>query len=186
MMVEHAKDFQDLHYALVDSFSALTVAEVHGSLCGILCSPAAESGIEEWFNHVLESVAEEQHEGLRTLLQQLLRSTEEQLDSADFSFTPLLLDNEQADLADRCQALIDWCSSFIFGFGLGHGDPQVLPADGLEFYRDLENICRLTIPEAPDESSERSYEEIVEYIKVGALLLRQMKVGFVLSGQSLH
>jgi uncharacterized protein YgfB (UPF0149 family) len=186
MMVEQAKDFQDFHYALADSRSALTVAEAHGSLCGILCSPALETNIDEWFDHTLEGVAAGQQAELREKLESLVGSTEEQLDSADFTFAPLLTDDDQADLAERVQALVDWSSSFIFGFGLGNGVPEELPEDGWEFFQDLQNFCRLDIPDAPDESAERAYTELVEYLKIGVLLLRNLKLGSVFSSQSPH
>ena len=146
-------------------------AEFHGLLCGMLC---ADPGLtaDGWLkaiSHEIRNLADDSG-----LLRQLYRSTRTQLDSDSLDFHLLLPDDEQA-LGERTMALGDWCQGFLSGLGLGGlNATENLPDEADEFIRDVSQIAQLGLDASDeDESDETAYAEIVEYLRVGVLLLRQ-------------
>ena len=105
-------------------------AEVHGQLCGLLCTITSTQAKSMWFASVLASfqdqpgkLSEKAAAGSAALaeLDQLFSATCEQLDSADMDFA-LLIENESTRVMNRMTCLSDWCSGFVYGFGMGTGN----------------------------------------------------------------
>jgi uncharacterized protein len=121
-------------------------------------------------------------------LRQLYRSTRTQLDSDSLEFHLLLPDDEQV-LGERTMALGDWCQGFLAGLGLGGlSATENLPDEADEFIRDVSQIAQLGLEASDeDESDETAYADIVEYLRVGVLLLRQtLDPSPAVPGQRLH
>jgi uncharacterized protein YgfB (UPF0149 family) len=80
-------------------------------------------------------------------------------------------------LEDRTIALAQWCGGFLAGLASG-GEFEVLSEEGREAIDDLQQIARaeLTAPEGegPDnEEDEVAFTEIVEYVRVVTLMMRE-------------
>lgn len=154
---------------LLDGAHALTeVPEAHGTLAGALCAGDA-FGPAEWFGEVFPEgrpgVAEA---GMRDLY----RATREALAAGQLQFEPLLPDDD-APLAERAQALGEFCQGFLYGLGTSAlPDPESLPEQVAEIVRDLGAITRVgTDPEESEEDNEQAYAELVEFVRVGVQLL---------------
>ena len=143
----------------------VTASGCHGLLCGLLAAraPGARAA---YARHSVGS--EEPPELLGTLHDETLR----QLDTTDFDFE-LLLPDDEAGLADRVDAMADWCDGFVFGVGAAGRAIADLPADSAEFLGDAMEIARARSDSVSGgEDDEAAYTEVVEYVRVGVLLVR--------------
>ena len=109
--------YADIQDAVSHYQGSGSAAEAHGLLAGMLCiDPAIAS--EQW----LDSLADPEERVVQSfdlaLLEQLFEATRKQLDDFDFSFEPLLPDDDMP-LPERALALSEWCQGFLGGLGFG-------------------------------------------------------------------
>lgn len=142
----------------------VTASECHGMLCGLLAVHVADP--RRQFAH-LAIDAEAPPELLGTLFDETLH----QMDDEGLEFH-LLLPGDEVDLATRTQALADWCDGFIHGLGTAGRKVDDLPEQSAEFLRDAMNIARADADTASGEGDEAALVELIEYVRVGALLMR--------------
>ena len=169
MLVAHVPLFERLTRLL----DPLDPAELHGLLCGLLCAdPTLDR--DRWLTLAREELAGdvELTEPVCDLLAKLLEFGAAQLDAADGSVTPLLPDDD-APLRRRADALGAWCQGLLYGLGLGQADRDgALSADSREFLRDVTEIAQVGFEtDAASEADETAYAEVVEYLRVGLLMI---------------
>ncbi|MSR15983.1 MAG: YecA family protein [Gammaproteobacteria bacterium] len=157
--------------ALSDLDSDVEPAECHGVLCGMLCSP---DGFEtaQWLRHLTgypEGVTDELV--VDGALTDLIHSTLRGMDSDDYGFELLLTDDDES-LVLRTDALGSWCRGFLSGFGTMTGVSGI-SAESREFLEDLYKIGQVDPDEASNEVGEHAFLEIVEYTRMGTILLRE-------------
>jgi uncharacterized protein YgfB (UPF0149 family) len=107
-------------------------------------------------------------------LEQLLEFTRKQLDGERTDFE-LLFPPDDAGLPQRAFALTQWCDNFLLGLSTGGlSNETKLPTEVEEFITDLAEISRMEHDiEAPTQSDEYNYSELMEYIRVGVMLLNE-------------
>jgi yecA family protein len=168
-------DYPALGHLLQRAGAETQPAESHGILCGMLC---AQYDVDRgrWMNELFASEAEPSDLLARELadaLEPLREETVRQLHDENFGFE-LLLPDDQEPLARRAQALADWCRGFLLGFSTLGGVQAGLSGDAQEVLGDLVQISRLQGEEGvDDEQEEESLVEIIEYVRVGVLLIRE-------------
>ena len=155
---------------LLDPFEP---AELHGLLCGLLCADPALD-YDRWLVLVREELAggAELTEPVCDLLAKLLEFGAAQLNAADGSVTPLLPDDD-APLRRRTDALGAWCQGLLYGLGLGQVEQHGrLSEESREFLRDATAIAQVGFEtEEGSEADETAYAEVVEYLRVGLLMI---------------
>ena len=109
-------------------------------------------------------------------LTEAFESTAQQLADEDMGFELWLPDDDEM-LEDRTMALAQWCSGFLAGLASG-GQFEVLSEEAREAIGDLQQIARaeLTMQEGEDQDSEEdevAFTEIVEYVRVVTLMMRE-------------
>ena len=111
---------------------------------------------------------------VRAVLQQAWEHTTESLDASECTFDLMLPDDEEP-LVQRTAALGSWCHGFLAGLGLaGVGDHhKSLSGDAREFLDDVQEMSRIESDPDEDDEAEAAYAELVEYLRVGVLLLRE-------------
>ena len=166
--------FEHFSEALAQSESPLPPAEVHGLMSALVCVP----GVGRM------SVLQGEVQGpdvdapaaapVRAMLQKAWEHTTEALDATDFTFDLLLPDDEEP-LEQRTAALGSWCHGFLAGLGLaGVGEHhKALSGDAREFLDDVQEMSRIESDPEEDDEAEAAYAELVEYLRVGVLLLRE-------------
>jgi uncharacterized protein YgfB (UPF0149 family) len=157
---------------VLDQVGAMTgPAECHGLIAGYLCAKKDFDTSDELLS-VLDLPESAGREML--VIERLADETFRQLESEDCIFQPLLPD-ETEPLETRAAALGEWCHGFLLGLGFsGLRDQEMHSPEGHEFIRDLTAFTRAgTDPVADEEENERALIEVVEYIRMGALLLRE-------------
>lgn len=147
-------------------------AEIHGMLCGMLCTRHDLAG-DTWLRHLADEniVSDFNHvESLR----ELYVATVRQFRDDDFGFF-LLLPDDDSDLSARATSLGFWCQGFLSGLGLGGmGEDTPLPAEAHEFLKDVSQIAWVGFDaNDADDEDETAYTEIVEYMRTGVLLISQ-------------
>ena len=143
-------------------------SDLHGSLTGYLCA-GGKAGVDNW------PVALELEPDPATLrneaLHQLYRDCRAQLDDPDLGFEPLL-PAEDAPVERRADALVEWCRGFLGGVGLsGSALGQTLSADANEVLADLGRIASSRFSYDDAEEDESALSEVLEFVRVGVLLL---------------
>lgn len=160
--------YQDLEAALRRAGSPCDAAECHGTLCGLICSGAANAEAV-WLEQILEQDASAT---ARDALHALYLETRASLAGDEMRFTPLLPDDDRP-LDERVEALVEWCQGFLYGLGIAELPPaERLSAEVQEVMRDFTEIARAGFEAGSQgEEDETAYAEIVEYLRVGAQLL---------------
>ena len=167
-----AFDFDEFTSHLLEQGLQASPAQLHGCLCGLLAGAAAsqaEVGLAA-LNQVLEL---DLHGELAHQVMQLYTSTAASLRDDEFNFYPFLPD-DGVDLAARTAALAGWCESFLAGYAQvaagGDRQPEALPGDSGEILGDFAAIAQAGVDESEhEEESERSYAELIEYIRFAAI-----------------
>jgi len=182
-MISASISFQTLAEAMEKAGALLGPAESHGMLCGLLCARTdAEPGT--WLMHILDEqtggeqtgsevrtgdvLAEECREQLLSVYQE----TEQQLAGESYDLRLMLPDDDEP-LALRSEALGEWCQGFLFGLAMS--EEQIwdkLSPEAAEVGHDFTEIAGVVAPEGEElEADETAYAELVEYVRMGAMLI---------------
>lgn len=168
----HAELSRTLH-ALRAGVSA---SELHGSITGFLCAGGLPRD-GRWLHALaLDEVdAAVADAGEQQLFDRLFSACAEELADPELAFG-LLLPDDSASIDDRAVALVDWCRGFLGGLGVSGADvDNGLGGEGGEVLSDLARIAATRF-DAGDtaEDDEEAYAEVVEYVRVGVLLLHSV------------
>jgi uncharacterized protein YgfB (UPF0149 family) len=114
--------------------------------------------------------------GLDSVLTEAHECTAQQLDDEEFGFSLWLPDDEEP-LEERIIALGRWCSGFLAGLVCG-GPLDTLSEEAREAIEDLQQIAKaeMTAQESSGddcEEDENAFVEIVEYVRVVALMMHE-------------
>ena len=166
--------FDTLDSALRDASAELEAAEAHGILSGLACF-GGTSGVAILQGEVFGERASDTDLGeCPGLLSQLWQNTCGALHSDEYTFEPMLPDDD-VRLDHRTRAFGEWCAGFLAGLGLG-GVRQMnaeFSDESTEFLHDLNEMSRIEPDLTFDEESEAAYAELVEYVRVGVMLLSE-------------
>lgn len=161
-------DFDRVEQALDEA--AVGAAEAHGVLAGMICA-SGPVGLSDWWSQIRE---DDEQTAVPAVLGQVHAETSTSLAEVTGTFDLMLPDDED-DLGDRAEALHLWCSGFLYGYGVAGGrDPAQLPEDAAEVLRDIGQFAQASFDLGDDdEEDELAYSELVEYLRVGVLLLHE-------------
>ena len=143
------------------------IADGHGLLCGML-SGKPDLTVDEWLKLVFNGPTPNVD---TDVLRRLYLTTAEGLQEDRFDFAPLLPDDDES-LGERVVALGRWCQGYLTGLGLAGIDTRELSGDAEEFLRDVAQIAHATLSSDEGEAGERDFAEVVEYLRVGVMLVR--------------
>ncbi len=162
--------------ALFSGGSAVSAAECHGVLCGILCA-SGSSDMQRWVRHLFEARTTDRQitEDALKLLHEVHQCTLSEINHETLEFT-MLLPEAGESMGVRISGLADWCSGFSLGLIMGGLNDKMLVSDDVrEFVEDVQYIsdASFTEDEGNPDQSERSFTEIEEYVRMGVLLLNE-------------
>ena len=166
--------------ALREQGLAVTPAELHGLLSGMICGGMAVDDdswvgpVSDYANEgtpltdgakaVVRTVFDAASAELGGLAKTLFTSTAAEL--ADYEFdVSLLLPAKDADLMLRAEALSEWATNFISGLGLMGLDKAKLSPEVTEAVSVMEEISQLGIDEDEDMSEQALlFDNVVAYV----------------------
>ena len=167
-------DFEHTLVIAKGNLEAPELAECHGVCCGLLCRRGNVS--LDAFMGLLDMLELVRNPGtaLKISLDELLVSSKAQLADEDFSIA-LWLPSDGETLEDRTMALSHWCNGFLAGLGAsGEDGLKSLSEDANEALRDLQQISSADVSDTTEsEEDERAFAEIVEFIRIVVLMIRE-------------
>jgi uncharacterized protein YgfB (UPF0149 family) len=174
-------DYDSLRDSLAQAGAVVTLAELHGGVCGALCAGGAPAAAY-WLEDCLDDQELDATEELGASLASFVAASSRMLEETGFEFEPLLPDDD-APLEEQVQALALWCHGFVTG--LGANAPE-LAASGVrasdsgeagaiaEVLGDFTEISRAGLSE--DEADGRdqadfALAELREYVRAGVQMV---------------
>ncbi len=146
-------------------------AEVHGVICGLICGGVELDG-KSWlepFNDLINEGFGLPSEAKR-VAEEIYHTSCYQIGDANLSFA-LLLPDDNIPLDERAEAMSQWVQSFLVGFGMVQQELNKASEDLQELIKDFSDISQVSLDfEQEDEESEVAYAEVIEYLRVGAIL----------------
>lgn len=179
---------EPLHHEDLDALArrlrlGVDASELHGSLCGYLAGGATAHG-----GNLLEVLQLEGTESLvltatdQAALAALLLQCRAAMEDDELGFEALLPADDRP-LAERAEAVGQWCRGFLGGFGLAgakaHAD---LSEDASEVLRDFATIAGASFDFGDAAEDEDALIELEEFLRVGALTLHAEAAGRGRSG----
>ena len=148
----------------------LTPAEMHGLLSGLLCGGNNDSSWQPLVHDLTNEGLAFGHE-LAESLRSMHSATSDALEDDGFLFQLYLPEGDDVSVFDRADALSGWVNHFLLGLGMVQPKLDKVKGEAGEAIDDLRNIAQLGYEEDEDqEELEMSLEEIIEYVRVAALL----------------
>ena len=137
-------------------------SELHGLLTGIVCVTQAPTA-EQW-SQILNTL------NVPPLSVEALESLTDEADDVanalsddDLDYLPMLPDDNHG-LAERVQALADWCAGVVLGSGLASGN---IRAEEQELIEHLQDVAVVEFEDSDnDEEGEDSYQELYEFVRL--------------------
>lgn len=161
--------YVELHQSLQGT--ALEPSEMHGLITGWLSSGSSWSEIEarSALGHWLDDSPP--NEALEFVAKSLADKILDQLRDSELAYR-LLLPDDGADINFRRQAISDWCSGFLAGFGTsGRVQQDDLQPEVSEVFIDLARIAGLDEDMESNEENESDLLEIEEYVRMAAMMI---------------
>ena len=149
-------------------------AECHGALSALLSTVESLNAAHWLALYLTAEKAAALPQEVLAVLGAIFETTSGQIDNPEFSFH-LLLPEDDSMLDVKVEAISNWCQGFLMGLGLGGvTDIDNLPGDLPELVQDFIKISRADALSLDDEqASENAFEEIMEYVRVGAMMFRE-------------
>lgn len=146
-------------------------SELHGSLCGYLAGGGSLRGGTLLAALQLEGEATSPGAGDQAVLDRLVAESEAELDDPELGFEPRLPEDDRP-LAERAEAMVDWCRGFLGGFGLaGTAAHAQLSAEAQEILRDLGTVAASSFDFGNENEDEDALIEVHEFVRMAAMLL---------------
>ncbi len=164
-------DFATAQAQLTSTSIIAHASEIHGALTGLVCAGFTYEDnsylaiITDMFNN-----GEALPQAVKSLISKLYNQLWQNIIDDNYGFELLLPDDDDS-LAERSNGLCQWVQGFTLGFGLQQKNTQSLPEDIQEILKDFVEIAQLSSDiDDDDEDSEQAFYEIVEYVRISALL----------------
>jgi uncharacterized protein YgfB (UPF0149 family) len=158
------------------NLDAAELSECHGLLCGLLCRESCGTAGDFMGQLSAMQLVVDPGIALGEALVEAHECTARQLADEELGFT-LWLPSDDEPLEERTIALAQWCAGFLAGLGSG-GQLDALSDETREAIEDLQQIARAEISSDDDDSQQReedetAFAEIVEYVRIVALMMRE-------------
>jgi uncharacterized protein YgfB (UPF0149 family) len=158
-------------------------SDLHGSLTGYICG-GGSAGARGWLA-ALELQADPEADLPHAAFARLYEDCAAWFVDPELRFEPLLPDTDTLDA--RADALVEWCRGFLGGLGLASvSERPDLSADAKEILHDIGAIASSHFEYADAEEDERALAEVIEFIRVGVLLLHAELATAGRAGKTVH
>jgi uncharacterized protein len=156
-----------IQQALDDGGVGMTPYEVQATLVGFVAGGITIDD-QSWIKPFSELCNDGQKlpQALHEVSRDLFRTVVNQLQDDDFVFSPLLNDDEEAELALRLEALSEWAQAYLIALAMVRTDLKQAPKDIREMIEDVAAIAQVGVDDSEHEDAERAYVELVEYLSV--------------------
>lgn len=146
-------------------------AELHAQASAMLCFNA-DTPYRHWLQLTMADfcLRETSPQAVKEVFSAVFELAQKELKDSDYGYHLILPDDSQ-DLKERLKALADWVQAFISALGQAGFSQVGLSAESREFISDLNAIGQMDDEVEGLESDEMDYQQVVEYIRCGVMLL---------------
>lgn len=150
-------------------------SELHGLMMGEITGGLRRTA-SDWLHEVhehmgVEALDDQRYANVTEDLLSFYAKTLEGVDKDSSSFVLLLPDDDYA-LSERIESLVVWVRGFLEGIAISASDRlQKMDSELQEILKDFVEICQIDTRVEQDESGEKEFFEISEYIRIGVLNL---------------
>lgn len=135
--------------------------------------------VDHWFPLITKNLdlTVEDPQPIELLVDKLFTSIQQDLDSSDLEFQPLIPD-ETETTQSRCLALSDWCQGFIFGCSIaGLKNDSLISKDIREAFADMTQITSVLDSIAKDatEEDDNNLIGVIEHVRVCIMLVHSTR-----------
>jgi uncharacterized protein YgfB (UPF0149 family) len=178
-------DHSELSRALATLRLGVDASELHGSLTGFLCA-GGRASTDDWLDLLAlepDSVGVARDAALQTLFDACCA----QFEGVHADVEPLL-PQAASSLAQRADALVDWCRGFLGGFGLAGATQRLaLSTDANEVLADFAKVAAARLDYTDTTEDEEALADVVDFTRIGsAMLHREIVAGARAAARSLH
>ncbi len=174
-MSKEKPNFDSINQALRRLNADIEAAELDGTLCGLLC--VMGNNASKHLGQLIpkgatgDALDKEAYDMVTSCPVFILGG----LNDPEFGFE-LLLPSDKNALDVRTEAMGEWSHGFLSGLALaGIEDFSNLPKEAAEFCQDMSEISRAGLSDMTlGEEDEVAYEELVEYLRIGVLLIYEL------------
>ncbi len=172
--MEESVNYTHIESLLLRVDCQYSAAEIHGVACGLL-AVNINADDELWLGQIFQErdAQNASQQGTSRELKFYIQQIRTQMQDSNLEFS-LLLPDDDAALAVRVEAMQEWTQGFLLGVSLaGLKDFSTLPKDSKELMDDFIDISSAGQFDTQDEESEEAYWHIVEYLRLGVLLISE-------------
>jgi len=166
-------DYYGFNDLLQSNQLLVDAALAHGIICSLVCVGNLMDG-QLWLELLLGVTGGENamSSECRQALIELYDITSRQLQDTDLTFQ-MLLPTDDLALEQRVKALGRWCQGFLQGLQLADVNGEEVDEDEvMEFIDDIADIAHIDYDTVqPLSEDETNYMEIVEYLRVGVMMV---------------
>lgn len=185
--MEEMMDYLGMESLLSRADCTYSAAEIHGVACGLLVINM-NTDTEAWLKQVFPERDTQnilQNE-IAAELNTVFKTIRTQMQDSNLEFE-VLLPSDEDSLADRVDAMQEWTQGFLLGISLaGLKEFNEMPGDSHEILMHLMEIGQESeFDLGQEDESEDAYVEIVEFLRMGVLLIAE-EMQPVETSQTLH
>jgi uncharacterized protein YgfB (UPF0149 family) len=160
--------YNELSKLLLKIQPDLSPAEIHGLLCGHICTMPGKDDLR-WKKILFH---DKKYKKVLEVLSQFHAASYQQLSEFSFEFN-LALPDDAVDINVRTEALGLWCQGFLLGLALAPTSNQnKVSAEITEALEDITEIAQINFGNIPEnEEDETAYLELVEYVRLTILMI---------------
>jgi len=169
-------DFQRTIRLSQGNLDSASLTECHGVLCGVICRESGGTANNFMHHLVALKLLEKPSPALEAAFTELFEITAKQLEDEEMGFALWLPDDDEL-LEERTICLAQWCEGFLAGLA-SRGEFEALSDEAAEAIDDLQQIAcaelsALESDTQDNEDDEAALAEIIEYVRVVALMMRE-------------
>jgi uncharacterized protein YgfB (UPF0149 family) len=175
---------EELAGVLVALRLGVNPSDLHGSLTGYLCAGGV-AGEDDWLDR-LELAPADADAVRHAALRALFAAARAQFEQEPARVAPLLPERG-APLAQRADALVEWCRGFLGGFGLVGTTLRVqLSDDATEILSDLGTIASSRLEIDGGKEDEQAFADVLDFVRTASAVLQREVAAGRRTARSLH
>ena len=167
-------EFEGLSKQMESSGLDFGASEWHGFVCGALAIDLTyplHSSVQTLTSSEIKVAISVD---LNEQMQNVCEISRTQMTDSNLEFELCLPDSDRYDLTARVNELAAWCDGFLYGLANAGLQPsEQLTGDVQEILRDFARISQLSDVTSGEEDEEVAYNEIVEFVRMAALLIAE-------------
>lgn len=169
-------DYEILEEALIAVGAPFSLTFLHGCMAAQLCIGDGHE-VDVW--RTLEKTyffLQDPQSTINKLFKVLFFRTLAELRSEGVMLT-LMLPDESYSLVSRLESLVDWCEGFLQGLSCQPPEGFLELPQVKEIIEDFTHLKEISCQEEETEENEKAYTEMVEFVRVAVLLVREEFLG---------